>query len=255
MKQILNNTIFLFLNYFKIINEIKKLSVNNIKIFHFKNWHHGYCYFTGHINDKKIFIKVDTQLHLLENEVLFYKIFNDEMSDYLVPLINYSVDKQIQIVLFEFVYGEELSESVLSKNKYLLNEIYTLLMMINKKGIIHRDIKLDNFLFVNNKIKIIDFTFVNSIRQNYKFKELNLNNKYHVMILKLLGRPLKPAIFEWNDFYSITKVIKSILINQQNELDYETKEYFLKYSEKFNLHVFENSYKLTPILREENITC
>jgi len=203
-----------------ILKTLKNENITDINKFNEKNWHHGYCYFTGVYNNKKVFIKVDTKLKMLKNEQTFYEMMKDKISNYLTPIEFFYEDKQLQFVVYEFLSEySELNEELLSKNINYLDDIYNILKAMKENKVIHRDIKLNNFMVNKNHIKIIDFTFSYSLNKKSNFKELDISEKQNILILNALGVGLNPKPFQWNDSMSMIKVLENItILTTENKL-------------------------------------
>ena len=201
---------FILIYLIPIIIKLKKNNIMRINIFKIKRWHHGFAYFTGIYYSKEVFIKVDTKLNIMKNDKLVYDLCNDDLGEYLIEILHYSLDSKIQFIVFKYFHGKELTLNILLKNIPLVNKIMEILNVLNKHKIIHRDIKLNNFLIENDKLKIIDFSFaISSI--NVQFKELELTKRNNLKILKTLGDNLIPSCFNWDDYYSLNLIIKQIL--------------------------------------------
>lgn len=204
---------YLFKSYL-IKQTINKLKIQQVVIFNYSRWHHGYCYFSGYYKNKKVFIKIDTKLKLLENENIFYKNMEEEISKYLIDMYLFYKNKYIEVVVFDFLEdAQELNEKTLLNNLNYLDDIIFILKKIKNKQIIHRDIKLNNFMIIDNKIKIIDFTFSYSLSKSKDlgFKELDISYKENYYILKGLGFGLNPQDFSWNDFIAMKNIINNLL--------------------------------------------
>lgn len=222
-----------------IIIIFKRFNIKNINVFKFKNWHHGFAYFTGLYNEKKIFIKVDTIFHLLNNDVVAYSLCKDIQKDSLVDILFYKLEGKIQFIAYEYIDNAvELDENILIANISYIDEIIKVLYYIADKGIIHRDIKLDNFLITNNKLKIIDFTFSNS-HTIEKFKDLDLSKSKNCFILEFLGMGLNPKPFLWDDFFSMVQILKKIK-ERVNVKDVRT---FEKYIEILETNIGNYQYR------------
>jgi serine/threonine protein kinase len=219
------------------------MSLNRIEALYYKRWKNGYCYFTAYKGKQKVFIKVDTKLKNLSNEIKFYDLLYDELSKYMIEKIDFFENKKVQILLLEYKNSRELTEFDLIYTPKYLKDILFILTTIYKKGIIHRDIKLDNFLITDNNLKIIDFTFATSWNSKFNFKELDINSNQNLSLLKYLGEGLNPEKFIWNDFFSIGKIIENILKNYPN-INLETKEILSYYKNKFYFLSKNRDYRL-----------
>jgi serine/threonine protein kinase len=203
--------------YSKVVSAINTLGVDNIKIFKFTKYHHGFYYFTGTLNDQKVFVKVDTKINILVNDVLAFNIGKAHLNKYLVDVLNYKVVDSIEIVVFEFVKGVELTKEVILRQPELISDLCDVIFKINALGMIHRDVKLDNFLVYGNQLKVIDFTFANSLESDLGFKDISLNSRKNCRMLKMLGGKFKPMNYEWNDFFSLEKILQGILSDSQTD--------------------------------------
>jgi serine/threonine protein kinase len=203
----------LLLLYFnlKIKKLLKQKDIYSCKIFNFKNWHLGYAYFTAIQADKKVFIKIDTKLLLLQNDVKVFEIAkNSLLKESLVKIYDSIMLDNMQLLITEYLDGVELSEHLIIQNPHLEKDIEQILENLNRLNIIHRDIKLDNFFIVGNKLRIIDFTFAISSDKNIGLKDLDLSKKINCEIMEGLGMNLNPAPFVWNDVYTFRKILLSI---------------------------------------------
>jgi len=209
LKKYLKLGLFTIRHIIPIYVKLKDLNIKNISFFNFLNWRNGYCYFRGVYNKKEVFIKIDTKFHLLINDKLAYDLCKGVMQDNLVDLLYSSLDGRIQFLVYEFFHSNELDEDILLNNMRYLDDIIRILNNLSDAGIIHRDIKLDNFLVSNNKLKIIDFTFANS-NIHKEFKEVDVKNSYNCFLLEFLGAGLNPSPFVWDDFYSLHSILKKI---------------------------------------------
>jgi serine/threonine protein kinase len=239
MRRKFSNLILIVFYYFKIIKLLKKNNIINIKLFNFKNWHHGCGYFTAFLDNKKVFIKFDTKLLLLQNDLVVYNITNSSLKKHLVTIHNSIILDDIQIIIYEFLEGTELSDIIVFKNPKLIDSMIDILQILNNLDIVHRDIKFDNFFIVNNQIKIIDFTFANSLNKKLGFKELDLDSLSNCATLEFLGNGLNPKPFIWNDLIALSNNLESL--NKDKCLDVyikriesiNSKSYQVKCSESY----------------------
>tara|TARA_B100001250_G_scaffold213982_1_gene183545 strand:- start:26449 stop:27201 length:753 start_codon:yes stop_codon:yes gene_type:complete len=218
---------------------LRKYNIKSITFWKFLNWHTGYCYFRGVYEEREVFVKIDTKLHLLTNDKIAYDICKEIMQDDLVEIITYSLDSKIQFIAYEFLNFHELDESILLNNMQYLNEIDRILNNLSKLGIIHRDIKLDNFLVLNNKLKIIDFTFAIS-NINKDFKELDVRFFKNCFILESLGNSLNPAPFVWDDYYSF----RSILMKLNKDISDDKSLRLISSMKNADKYIGKNQYNI-----------
>ena len=243
MKLLIKNIIFILFNYIPIVYKLRRLSVSKISIYKFRNWHFGYCYFVGYKNNQKVFIKIDTKVGVLENELVAYNLLKDVSDINVIKVIDFFKDNKTQIVLFEFLEGRELTIEDIKNNPKYIPYILNVLKIINVKNMIHRDIKLDNFLLFEDKVYIIDFCFAYhlNLNDNLLLKELPFT-KLNCLWLKNLGKGLSPKEYEWNDFYAFSNIVTSILNDIQ--LNNQKKILFLKYNDLIKQEIENNSYEI-----------
>jgi serine/threonine protein kinase len=161
-------------------------------------------YYTGFFNNNKIFIKVDTRYFLLINEINIRNFFKDELE--FTQVINYKKGKH-EYLFFNFIEYNHMSIENIKKNgiDFILSQAFDIVKKVNRADVLHRDIKLDNFLILNgNKVILNDFVYAISSKTE-DFKEVTLNNQG----LKLLN-DLKSNSnnLYWDDMDSLYNEIK-----------------------------------------------
>tara|TARA_B100000902_G_scaffold257587_1_gene243821 strand:- start:1075 stop:2940 length:1866 start_codon:yes stop_codon:yes gene_type:complete len=228
---------FLFVHHFKIIKKLRALNVSVIRILQFNNWHNGFAYYSGIFNGNIVFIKISTKHFFLENEQIFYNLFKDDLS--LIKIFNLTEDRNIQILISEFSKEKELTEQDILDNPDILLQIFDILKIINSKGCIHRDVRLNNFLISDDKVRIIDFTFSTCLNKSSRFNDLSLHKKEEEVTLRNLGGVFKPNTFHWNDFYSMDLVLYKLLSNEMSSVK---RVEIIKYQELFRKYNLVNNY-------------
>lgn len=237
LRKLFKRCVFFIKYHNLIIRKLTELGIKEIKMFKFRSWHDGFAFYYGVLNEKKVFAKISTKHFFLGNEVVFYDIFNSHLE--LLEILNFYEDESLQILISRFSESRELTADDILRNPAILLEIYNILQIINSKECIHRDIKLSNFLIENDKIQIIDFTFSTSFRKTHRFRDLSINNKEEYKVLCNLGEGLNPKRFEWNDFYSLNKLIDNAL---SNKIELHQKKELLKYKQRFSNTMLENNF-------------
>ena len=84
----------------------------------------------------------------------------------------------------------------------------------NSMSLIHRDIKLDNFIYDGGQIRIFDFTFMIEKSNKTKLKELDLSSRENILKLMDLGHNYKPNPLTWDEYYSLYIIFSKLLINK-----------------------------------------
>ena len=117
---------------------------------------------------------------VLSNENEAYSILGDisVLDKYLIKRIQFFNFKPFDFLVIDFLEGETLSETWMLNNIDNLPILIKIVEEINNLFLIHRDIKLDNFIIRNNQIKIFDFTFILQTNSETNLKELDLD-KYN----------------------------------------------------------------------------
>ena len=212
----------------------KEKNLRAIRPFKFRSWHHGFLYFTANSGQKKVFLKVDTDYLMIRNEEVFYRLFGEELKEYLVPIEFCYYSSSFQVLSTEYVYANEFQVDDLSE--ITLKSILKIIDKMYSYNIIHRDIKLSNFLVSNGELKIIDFSFCIDICGS-KFKEVDLSLQKNIDTLIGLNEGLKPNQLQWNDYYSLF-----VILSQHKRIIDEN--IFLKYKYIFELKSKNKSYCL-----------
>lgn len=253
MKKTTRNIYFFLRNFVKIHNGLKLLCVKNIRVFKFKNWHHGYCYFSAYTNNNtKVFIKIDTKLLILENEYIVYEQLKHVKNINLIRVLKFIKKENLQIIALEFIEAQELTRKDILKVPSIAKNIYDVLTTLSVHNIIHRDIRLENFLLCRDSLYIIDFSFANNIKKtNSLLKELPSTYENY-LILDGLGYKVYENKLEWNDFYSAGRIINELITKDDDLMNTNTKEYLEKIMVFFNEGIIGHSYNCDQLFKKWN---
>lgn len=135
----------------------------------------------------KSFVDVESEIEMLRacrdhtNIVQLIEVIKDDRFTYIVTELLEGPE------LFEYVQKNRLSET---EARNLFSEILKAVQFVHSKGIVHRDLKLENIMFAHENstlLKLIDFGFAKSIRNRttdtsrysleYAAPEMLLNKK------------------------------------------------------------------------------
>ena len=145
----------------------KEFSIKNLQPYLCSEWHHGFAFFIGHKNNKKIFLKISTKYFYLQNDLLATKILGGQIR--LPKITNYYFNNSFEAISFEFIEGQSLTEKILACNPNIANQMLKIVLKIHENKIFHRDIKLNNFIVAGDDLYIVDFTYYTST--NHPFTE------------------------------------------------------------------------------------
>ncbi|OQS53915.1 MPS1 [Ecytonucleospora hepatopenaei] len=88
----------------------------------------------------------------------------ENSSNFVISMVDYNINKQEDSLDILFEYGEiDLQKYIMTNNysdifiKYISHEILKIISFLHDNSIVHKDIKPCNFVFVKNKLKVIDF--------------------------------------------------------------------------------------------------
>lgn len=217
--------------------------IEKIRLFNFFDWHFKCAYFSGKIGNNTVFIKIDLNGDMLCNEKIFYDMFLDKID--LVPLISFfDGGENLKILVLDFIDGKVLEKTDIIENPQLLGSIFNIIKTINCTGVIHRDIKLDNFIISFNRVYIIDFVYCCKIGSHFEediFNHLE-SNKKNYQALKSLGVGVKLGDFIWNDFYSMVTIISCL---ENEEVSNNKKVQFERYRNMFSKYAYNDRFTYT----------
>lgn len=203
-------------SYIKIRQDLKKCNVESFRPYMILKWHHGFIYLRGKYCESDVFIKIDTRYNLLINEKIIRETFEKEMV--FTPLKLY-YKGNYEYLIFKFIKYKTIN------HEYLLTNIITTvegmiraIESLNNRGIIHRDIKLDNFILYKNQIILTDFVYAIT-KEKLNLKEVELNNAGK----KLLQDLSKTKKLCWDD-------MTNLRLELENFVEMEKK--YLTHSER-----------------------
>jgi serine/threonine protein kinase len=173
---------------------------------------------------KTVFIKMYGKLReAARREALLLQLLNVRTkSKYFPKLLAYDVKGKYPFIVLDFVQGSSSLKTLLIQRKIqsqhqkrqLLRQMNSILKILHKYKIIHRDIRPSNILVHRGEggqmqLVLIDFAF--SIWKHPKLVHELKFLKARKDILKALGeKSYKPSAFKWDDAYSFCKIARKI---------------------------------------------
>ena len=172
----------------------------------------GCQYFKGDTSEnEEVFIKWGGFDGLCKNEFkMAQKMYKNNSKNFLKPYF-YKDDGDLKNIVFEFVHGETL-EDLINNNKlsddqkkFLITELENIAKSLKEEKIVHRDIIPRNFILSNDgHLKLTDFQFAVSF-DSYIEPLFIMKNP---LFIGRLGEDFAFGKYIWDDFYSVSKIIK-----------------------------------------------
>lgn len=143
--------------------------------------------------------------NFFDNEYKSYQAIAELNCPYLAKPIDYFTSEKYSLILMPY-YGldgmemmrhNKITFSILTKAAW---QLYDAIDTMDKNGITHFDIKLENIAFYNNKWTILDFGLC-----------LNRNDKNKQMTHLRGSMPYIPPIYDWNNFEDSLRTIPYII--------------------------------------------
>lgn len=242
-----NNLVFYHKEKRFIFNFFKDFGYTKTKPFNLSKWHHDLFLFTAKDeNDNNVFIKLTSLERILKNENRAYKKLskNHFLKNHVITHKQYIKKEDYKALILNRSDGVVLDENWVVDH---VDKIKTLIKIIDEftaLSLIHRDIKLDNFIYEDGRIKIFDFSFMIDKTEKRRIKEINLTNHDNMVKLINLGIYYKPEPLKWDDYYSLYVIFKNVLENKDRSLSTERKEALTKYMEECKTKIGTNNYTI-----------
>ena len=121
----------------------------------------------------------DNGAFLLKNETIFYEYLKG--NDFVPKIKWFGKDETNYFMVMEYLNNPLPSlKNNFSHDSYfnIIKQLFLILESIHNKGLVHRDIKPDNFLMREDKIIIIDFGFCKSYLKDDIHNDMNENEHF-----------------------------------------------------------------------------
>ena len=181
-------------------------------------WHRGSKYFRGVAADgKPLFIKLDGESRLLENEIDAWTHLRRTGADakHFPEMQFFDFTGEYRVVAMRWIDAEPLS-AFLTKNpsreqlRDVMQELAAILGELSRAGMVHRDFTPDNLLVSTSPsndsafVVLIDFAFAVIADATPQDRLVPLND------LRDLCHGYKSQAFLWDDAYSCLQIIEEI---------------------------------------------
>lgn len=214
------------------------------------------------IDGMTVAIKVIEKLKIKQEEISIMKMIEQDCS---VKYIEEFDEDENKIIIMTYFNGYNLFDFVSNcfstseeyRNKVLLwfKELKDCIYSLHKKGIYHRDIKLENVMLNNNIPKLVDYglSFYDDGKSDIEIiGSFNYYDKFYIT-LKQYTREQKIQILRFHDYYCLIVMIYSLLTKRMLTINFEPRENenigeyknkFLKKIKQGKNFIFDNSIKL-----------
>lgn len=241
------NRVFYFKKKRFIHGFFKENGYEKIKPFNLVKWHHDLYLFTA--NDKnreEVFIKLTNLPRILKNENRAYKKLqnNNYLKNHVIDHKGYIKKEGYKALILKRANGAILSEDWMINHIDQLDALIKIVDEFRSLSLVHRDIKLDNFIYEEGSIKVFDFSFMIDKTEKRKLKEIDLSSGENVVKLVDLGIYYKPEPLKWDDYYSLYVIFDKLLKNNHKSLSDKEKEILIKHKEACKTKIGTNTYSI-----------
>lgn len=219
----------------------------NTKPFNLNKWHHDLYLFTATAKDgDPVFIKLTNLPRILKNENRAYKKLrkNPFLKSHIIEHKGYIKKEGYKALILKRANGQVLNQEWAYKNIEKLGSLIKIVDEFTNLSLIHRDIKLDNFIYEDGFIKVFDFSFMLDMTDKNKLKEIDLSDNENMIKLVTMGVGYKPSPLKWDDYYSLCVVFEQLLKNKPSTLTLENISLIERYLNECSIKIDTNSYTI-----------
>ncbi len=177
----------------------------------------GYVYYSAIKDDKKVFIKYGGTGNSCEVEYMYtQKMFNIDQLHFVKP-VQLVKGNEHSYAVYEYLDGKPLLQAIKDKDVFvsqtLENQLVTIYNDLIEVGVMHRDIRPENFIVVNGLIKLFDFQYAIDSTNRCEYNHL-IENTTEIMSL---GSDFRYNRFAWSDYYSFLNTANFLGVNFETE--------------------------------------
>jgi serine/threonine protein kinase len=223
------SALWILLNYYRFKKKLNEKGIIELRLFKYIHWHDGFHYFSGLMGSSKVFIKTDLRIGLLKNELIVNNALKKEIAlqklNLNVPnILFYDFDGEYPFLVMELIAASSLekynSHIIPQKTKkQLAIVLLETARLLNKIGVVHRDIRENNFIIdtQNSKFYLIDFYFATSTSDSSLLLHEIPSNFSHLN--STLGEKSRKSDNVWDDAYSLFQVARMFDLEGFDEID------------------------------------
>lgn len=162
---------------------------------------------------RRLFIKTGPHNGIYENEYKMGRALYDIDPVHFLEPLYYNDFSEFNFFANEYTHGETLKSAKMHGHitpecrATLIHDLHQIFLALNQSDVVHRDIRPDNLMIINNRLVLIDFQLAVSKSNYVELEYLRTRPRR----LRNLGDPLyqyKP--FVWDDAHSLLKVLQFI---------------------------------------------
>lgn len=209
---------------------------------------------------RNLFIKTGTHAGIYENEYrMGLEVYELNSENFLKPLYYNDYD-EYKFFANEYVKGVSLNTAIMTdsltveQKSRIIEDIWRIFCTLRNSDVVHRDIRPDNLMIINDRLVLIDFQLAVS-KTNYI--ELEYLARRPNRLRKLGSKKYRYRTFVWDDAYSLMKVLDFIGRNKSYAARYDIIYKNIKAyigTDKIKSSVRENDlYRMVRHIREMRI--
>lgn len=242
-----DNVVFYLRKRKFVLDFFKECGYTRIKPFNFFKWHHNLFLFTA-MNGygDSVFVKLSKIKRVIKNENKAYKKLrkNAFLENHIIEHKEYIKKNGYKALVLKQANGTVLNEDWMVDNIEQAGTLIKIVDQFSAMSLVHRDVKLDNFIYDEGRIKIFDFSFMIDKSEKGKLKEIDLSSRRNMLKLMDLGNNYKPEPLKWDDYYSLYIIFVRFFKKNKNKLADEQIVMVENYIKECSKKVGSNNYTI-----------